>query len=326
MAASHPALQNPENFPEVVKLSHIIKHDRILKTLMTFYPTIWPKMRMLSKLFSWRLTDAKLHEMCLYLNEKFNIVHQNPFELCSYGFADIIYILITLQGALSPWAKDGLEHTLLQRAVHSNKKEMVHLLLEKACVPGQPVPVNVKGAYGYTPLHECAYLGNVEIGALLLAHKANPDALSRNGSTPLLVAAREGHADLVRLLLSNGAHPDDGGDKAWTPLFVAAGEGHVDIVQALLEKGANPFEANGHDGRLPIQEAADGGHATVVMLLEDAQRQIWATMPRADAMEAAAMDHGTTATIAPDHGTTCKNLIEPDDGDEDDGDTPLVIS
>lgn len=55
---------------------------------------------------------------------------------------------------------------------------------------------NVKGVYGYTALHECAYMGTGRICQLLLDYKANVDAISKNGSTPLLVAAREGNVDI----------------------------------------------------------------------------------------------------------------------------------
>ena len=82
-----------------------------------------------------------------------------------------------------------------------------------------------------------------QICQLLLAYKANVDALSRNGSTPLLVAAREGHVDIVGLLLSANAHPDDGGER-WTPLFIAAGEGHKNIVELLLQFGASATEVS----------------------------------------------------------------------------------
>jgi ankyrin repeat protein len=61
--------------------------------------------------------------------------------------------------------------------------------------------VSFLGAYGYTPLHECCYLGNAQICQRLLEKKANVDALSRNGSTPLLVASREGFVEIGEIII-----------------------------------------------------------------------------------------------------------------------------
>ena len=52
--------------------------------------------------------------------------------------------------------------TLIQKAVHSRSIPLIwHLLLKGA----QP---NVKGAYGYTALHECCYMGSAKVGDIFL--------------------------------------------------------------------------------------------------------------------------------------------------------------
>ena len=49
--------------------------------------------------------------------------------------------------------------TLIQKAVHSRSYPMSWFLLMKGAGP------NVKGAYGYTALHECAYAGTAKVRA-----------------------------------------------------------------------------------------------------------------------------------------------------------------
>lgn len=244
---------------ERVKLTQIFKHDRVLQTVMKFCPYAWLKLKATNRLFIWRLDDQKFADTVSWLNQELSLATVNPHHKAAEGCIDIIWLLL-IQG-YNPRSKDSEGNTLLQKAVHSNKRNLVQLILEKGA------NVNIKGAFGYTALHECSYLGYDVICQLLLAYKANVDALSRNGSTPLLVAAREGHVDIVGMLLAANAHPDDGGER-WTPLFIAAGEGHKHIVELLLQYGASATEAC--DDRLPYHEAIGGDHFDCAMILQKA--------------------------------------------------------
>ena len=82
---------------------------------------------------------------------------------------DVIDIVINPGYSLRQ--RDEENATLLQKAVHGGTKSLVTLLLEKGA------NVNVKGAYGYTALHECCYLGDatvlVIVSRVLLFHDGN---------------------------------------------------------------------------------------------------------------------------------------------------------
>ena len=127
--------------------------------------------------------------------------------------------------------------------------------------------VSSKGAYGYTPLHQVAYTGNVQLCEFLLEQGANLDALSMNGSTPLLIASREGQAAMVQCMLQYGADPMDGGDKGLTPLLLAAAEGHSDILRLLVEYGADINEPAGVEKRTPLHEAVECGHTETCLTI-----------------------------------------------------------
>lgn len=47
---------------------------------------------------------------------------------------------------------------------------------------------------------------NKDVAALLLAHKAEVNAKSNDGTTPLYVASEYGYADVAKLLRQHGGH------------------------------------------------------------------------------------------------------------------------
>lgn len=252
---------------EKVKFSNLFKHPEVVRSLVKFHPLMWLKLKMTSRLFSWRLEDSSFAGMLPYLNEELGLTdpHLSVHDLAAKGDLDSIWLLL-LQGLSVRQRCPFNNATLLQKAIHSGKIPLIMMLLIKGANS------NVKGAYGYTALHECAYVGTAQICQLLLQYKANVDSISKNGSTPLLVAAREGHQDICEVLLANGAHPDDGGDKGWTPLFIAAGEGHFGVVQTLLHYGANPHETSLQEGKTPAEEAYANKHDNLAMFLEQQMR------------------------------------------------------
>eukprot|EP00929_Paragymnodinium_shiwhaense_P089345 TRINITY_DN4949_c0_g3_i1.p1 TRINITY_DN4949_c0_g3~~TRINITY_DN4949_c0_g3_i1.p1 ORF type:complete len:292 (+),score=99.49 TRINITY_DN4949_c0_g3_i1:80-955(+) len=247
------------------KFSHLWKDDAVVAKLFYVYPLCWPKLRRVSKVFLWRLEEKKLQK----LNKNFFQELMQGLELhyvCAKGDIDTMWRCLTHPDIDVPKMlkqRDQEGATMLQKAVQSQKPAMVRLLLEKGHA------VNARGAYGYRPLHEASYVGQLDIVTVLLQAKANVDALSRNGSTSLLVAAREGHQQVAEALCTFGADADDGGDKGWTPLSVAAGEGHVEVCLTLLKYKANVngFAGDGKLERSSLQEAAEQGQLAVVQLL-----------------------------------------------------------
>lgn len=77
----------------------------------------------------------------------------------------------------------------------------------------QGADVNVRNAYGWTPLHVAAAGGDVSIVAMLLQHGADVHARSHIGATPLDNAAmRGGKRAVIELLLAHGAQGQSAGD------------------------------------------------------------------------------------------------------------------
>ncbi len=81
--------------------------------------------------------------------------------------------------------------------------------------------------HGWTPLHQAAYAGRIEIARLLLAAGAPVDVSARgDGGTPLVVALFWGYQLPEELLQALGLHPAN--------LRVAAGVGRTDLIAALV--------------------------------------------------------------------------------------------
>lgn len=262
-ALSSSMASAPSKEEKTVKFSNLFKNPEIVRCLVKFHPLMWLKLKMTSRLFAWRLEDSAFAKMLPYINEELRLTDPNlsVHDLAYKGDIDSLWLLL-LQGLSTRQRCPINNATLLQKAIHSGNHHLIQMLLIKGSNP------NVKGAYGYTALHECSYVGTAQICSFLLQFKANVDAISKNGSTPLLVAAREGHQDICEVLLADGAHPDDGGDKGWTPLFIAAGEGHMGVVQTLLQYGANPHETSLQEGKTAAEEAFSNKHDSIGMLLE----------------------------------------------------------
>ena len=117
---------------------------------------------------------------------------------------------------------------------------------------------------------------NAELGALFLAHGADPNAADGAGFRPLHRAAQAGMTELVEALLAHGADPDarvPADARQWTgenrggartiapvpngatPLFIAAWTHNPEIMRTLLAAGADPHLAAA-DGTPPLAAAA----------------------------------------------------------------------
>ena len=72
----------------------------------------------------------------------------------------------------------------------------------------QGVPVNSRDQYGYTPLHNAAYIsGNLSVVQELLKRGAHLNPRTNTGRTPLYLAALAKHPHVVHALIRAGVNP-----------------------------------------------------------------------------------------------------------------------
>ena len=162
---------------------------------------------------------------------------------------DIVKLL--LQQGADLKAVDFLKTTPLRAAALGNDLETIRTLIDAG------VDVNAADLPGITPLMMAAgWNGNARAVQLLLAHGANPKAVSRpvmglpvkNGAsqfgnlTALIMSAPFGPPELIQSLLDAGSDVNAKDVRAMTPLMLAVATDHQDpaVLKLLLQHGADP--------------------------------------------------------------------------------------
>jgi hypothetical protein len=126
----------------------------------------------------------------------------------------------------------------MQWTTTGRHKQVVELLL------ANKADANAMNGIGVAPLHVAAgaYRGPSEDGTdmvpLLLAHKADVNVRDARGNTPLHVAARCSNLKVATLLLAHKADVNARNDQGLTPLAVVAGPKSGAIAQFLRAPGA----------------------------------------------------------------------------------------
>ena len=126
------------------------------------------------------------------------------------------------------------------------------------------------GYFVLSPLSMAAENGNVQIGAKLLAYRANVNARVQRGArcneSPLYIAIHRQHVGMADLLLAHGANVEERwryetvtGREDVTPLLRAAQMNDLELVECLLEYGAN-VEARDDSGATPLHAAVVDWH------------------------------------------------------------------
>ena len=127
-----------------------------------------------------------------------------------------------------------------------------HAKLEQLLARGGPNgQVQSADGSGYTALHYAARNGHAECAALLLRHRAQPDATTRGGATSLHRAAFGGHAKVATMLLDAKADAtcqDSDGD---TPLHKAVAQGEAAVAHLLLRRCEAAAALRDRRGRRP---------------------------------------------------------------------------
>jgi ankyrin repeat protein len=103
---------------------------------------------------------------------------------------------------------------------------------------------NAKITSGRTALHQAAGQGAIKVIEVLLAHKADINAIDNAGYTPLYGAISygvgKGGIGVVEVLVKNGAKINVKNDRdGETPFHKAISRGNIDVVQLLISHGAD---------------------------------------------------------------------------------------
>jgi ankyrin repeat protein len=166
----------------------------------------------------------------------------------------------TIEDILWIMAKAG--HTKLVAPLMNLSK------VTRNCIHLQPIMMNVKNMNGRTQLHHCAENGfTSSVKRLLSIRNINVNVKDDvYGWTPLHEAAWKGHVEIIRLLLQNGAEVNAKNNYGYTPLHYAACNGHIDILHLLVENGVD-LEAQRNYGSRALHKAARYGHLPFIQEL-----------------------------------------------------------
>lgn len=95
-------------------------------------------------------------------------------------------------------------------------------------------------------IHEAAFFGNVNAIKAHIAYKSDLNVKDAYGSSPLSIAALFGKTDVAKLLINAGADLNVTSADGSTPLHTASFFGRTEIVKMLLEKGAETSIKNNY--------------------------------------------------------------------------------
>jgi ankyrin repeat protein len=158
------------------------------------------------------------------------------FEAAALGDASRLRALIdadpTLANAVAP---DGFSP--LGLAAFFGHCEVVALLLARGASP----TVASRNAMRVTPLHSAAAhresASSLSMCRELLSHGANPNVRQQGGWTPMHEAAAHGNLELASLLLGHGARAQTRSDDGRTPIDMALASGHSAVAELLRSHG-----------------------------------------------------------------------------------------
>lgn len=141
-----------------------------------------------------------------------------------------IVALAVLGQALSDWWET--RHNIHVAVANGRLAAVEKLIVSK------PDVVNSVGAYGRTPLHLAAAIGQTPIAKVLIFEGADVNAKADGGWTALHWAAMSGREDLVRRLVEEGADVNARAEDGTTPLVWAMRNRHDEVSAVLRWHGA----------------------------------------------------------------------------------------
>lgn len=196
---------------------------------------------------------------------------QTPLHFAAtYGYLRVAQLLISNKADVN--ARDSYGRTPLHAAVIVNRgvaRPNDPVLIAKLLLENQ-ADVNVRierGDYkGWAPLHIAANDCDRSMVALLLASKAEVNAVASNSQTPLMLAATRKMPELVEALLVPEADINARTDNRQTALSLAVMANDERTVSVLLSRQPD-LELRGQDGLTVLQYAVSNHKDDIAELL-----------------------------------------------------------
>jgi len=229
------------------------------------------------------------------------------------GHLDIVEFLIKNKADVNLGMENGLT-PLMICTLQKNLGTVKMLLAENV------VDVNRADLNGYTALHFAAQIGSVEIAKYLITEKkadVNVEIFEL-GETPLIRAVMYGNFEIVKLLLENDANVNQITKTGRTALHFAAELGDLEIVEHLIK---NKVDVNLGTGTALMMATIENNFDIVKILLKN----------EAD-VNKISLNGYTALHFAVKNGSLeiaeylIKNNADIDLGNEEHGDTPLILA
>lgn len=158
-------------------------------------------------------------------------------------------------------ALDSMGFTPLHEAAMKGRVEIAKILISKGA------KVNSRtGIYRLSPLYQAALMRRYEIIRLLAKNGANMNIRDSQGSTPLMTSVENGSTKTALLLISLGAKVNLATKGGTTPLDLAVSRSHKETVKALISKSAN-VNANVKGSGTALHIAAFDGNVEMAKIL-----------------------------------------------------------
>jgi ankyrin repeat protein len=120
----------------------------------------------------------------------------------AYGGRNFSVARLLLENGADPFAVNYFGLSVLQAAVIANDASAVKTLLERRAIKGVDPRINDPDAFGRTPLHTAATMGNHEMCKTLLDYGASPLRVDASFYPPIYHAAANGHWPTYAYLLA----------------------------------------------------------------------------------------------------------------------------
>ena len=156
-------------------------------------------------------------------------------------------------------------HTYM-RAVRDGRLDICQMILEVIDEANPP------DSMGWTPLHEAADQGHLEIVKLIMSRVENKNPpINKYETTPLHYASEKGHFEICKLIIESLEDKNPRSHRrVSTPFDCAALNGHVEICRLIIDHVEDKNKANGMQSKkTPLHWAAVNGHTEVVKLILD---------------------------------------------------------